>query len=300
MKYKSGFVTIIGRPNVGKSTLLNLLTGSKVAITSNKPQTTRNIIKSIVTDEEAQIIFIDTPGIYRANNKLGEYMVKIAKDSFGNVDVIVYIFDIYKNKNLNGDGHLIEELQKTNKPIILVINKVDTLKSKEEMLPIIDEFKEKLDLKAIIPMSAINANGKVELMKEIKGLLQEGPKYYPDDLYTDQPEKFLAAEIIREKIFRRLSEEIPYGTMVEIISFKEEKKRPLIKIQANIYCEKKSHKSIIIGKSGSMLKTVGTEARKELEKVFGIKIYLELWVKIKNEWRNDQRFLNSMGYRQEK
>lgn len=299
MSFRSGFVTIIGRPNSGKSTLLNCLMNEKVSIISNKPQTTRNIIRGIATDEKCQIIFIDTPGIYRASNKLGEFMVKAAESTFDSVDVIVYIVDVSKKGVYRGEEYILELLKKTNKPIVLVLNKIDLLSDISKVLPLINEFSKAIEFKAILPVSAIKNDGIESVLTSIKEYLVEGPKFFPGDIYTDQTERFLVSEVIREKLFALLNKEIPYGIHVEIVSFQEKSEKNIIDISANIFCEKKSHKSIIIGKNGSLLKKVGTQARLDIEKILGIRIFLELWVKVRNEWRNDDSFLKEMGYKQE-
>jgi GTP-binding protein Era len=296
MAFKSGFVTIIGRPNVGKSTLLNLLTGEKVAIMSSKPQTTRHNIRTIVTTWDYQMVFVDTPGIHRPKNKLGEYMVQEAYKTLDQVDVILYLVDARNQKIGPSDERIIQELSKTKTPVILLINKIDLVK-KENLLPVIAMYSQAYDFEEIIPVSAINAEAKERVLKIIEKLLPEGVKYYPDDMLTDQPERVLAQEFIREKLLLLLSDEVPHGIGVDIVRFKEIPEKNLIEMDANIYCEKESHKGIIIGKKGEMLKKVGTLAREEMESFFGRKIFLQLWVKVKNEWRNSQYMLNELGYK---
>lgn len=295
MSFKSGFVTIIGRPNVGKSTLLNRITGEKIAITSDKPQTTRNTIRSIMTDEDSQIIFIDTPGIHKPKNKLGEFMVNIAEGTMDEVEAVLFLVEADNKEPGPGDRFILEQLKNSKKPVFLVINKIDTV-SKDQILPIISAYSQTMDFRAIIPISALNNEGVDIIIKEIKKVLPEGPRYYPDDQITDQPEKLIVAELIREKILKLLNEEVPHGVGVEVISFKERQNKNMIDIRANIYCEKDSHKAIIIGKEGKMLKRIGTLAREEAERILGAKVFLELWVKVKSDWRNDNSVLRILGY----
>jgi GTP-binding protein Era len=296
MKFKSGFVTIVGRPNVGKSTLLNRIAGERLSIISEKPQTTRNTIKAILTREDSQIVFIDTPGIHKPKNKLGEYMVNVASETFNEVDVVLFVVEATSSKPGTGDQYIAEQLKELKTPVFLVINKIDLVK-KDLILPLISSYKELMDFEEIIPVSAVNNEGVNIILDGIKRILPEGPKYFPEDMITDQPEKFLAAEIIREKILKLLDEEIPHGIGVEVISFKERENKDLIDIQANIYCEKESHKGIVIGKEGKMLKKIGTLAREEMEGLLGSKVFLELWVKIKPDWRNSDAMLKTLGYR---
>ncbi len=295
MAYKSGFVTIIGRPNVGKSTLLNQLIGEKVAITSQKPQTTRNTIKGIVSTDDYQIIFIDTPGVHKARNKLGEYMVNLAFETINEVDAVLFMVDVTSVSDK--DTNIVEKLKGLKTPIYLVLNKID-LVEKGKVLPIIDRFRAMMDFKTIIPISAVKGEGVDIILKELIPILPEGPKYFDDDVPTDQPERAIVAEFIREQLFRVMSDEIPYGVGVEIISFKERQDKDIIEVQANIYCEKESHKRIIIGKGGNMLKKIGSNARHEIEALLGIKVYLELWVKVRENWRNSESMLKMFGYDQ--
>ncbi len=296
MAFKSGFVTIIGRPNVGKSTLLNLLTGEKIAIISKKPQTTRHNIRTIVTTDNYQMVFVDTPGIHKPRNKLGQYMMQQAYSAFEDVDVIVYLVDA-KDKSIGPvDSMIIEELGKTSTPVILLINKVD-LVEKERILPLIAEYSQAYDFKEIIPISAIKGEDKDKVLSAIEKYLPEGEKFYPDDMLTDQTEKVLAQELIREKLLNLLDEEVPHGIGVEVIRFKEQEEKNLLEIDANIYCEKESHKGIVIGKGGSMLKKAGTMAREDMERLFGAKVNLKLWVKVKDDWRNSDFMLNELGYK---
>ncbi len=295
MGYKSGFVTIIGRPNVGKSTLLNRLTGEKIAITSDKPQTTRNTIKAIVTGEQSQVVFIDTPGIHKPRTKLGEYMVNVAQGTLNEVDLVLFMVDATEGMPGAGDRYIIEQLKNVRTPVILIINKIDLVK-KELLLPLISSYKDLMDFAAIIPISALDGSGTEDVMKEITDKLPEGPKYFPEDMITDQPEKNIVAELIREKILMLVKDEIPHGVGVEVVTFKERENKNIIDIQANIYCEKKSHKSILIGKEGRMLKEIGTLARQDIERLLGSKVFLELWVKVKPDWRNDVSVLRMLGY----
>lgn len=297
MKFKSGFVTIVGRPNVGKSTLLNRLTGEKIAITSDKPQTTRNAIRAIITDESSQIIFIDTPGIHKPKNKLGEYMVNIAQGTIRTVEAVIFIVEAGSEDIGPGDTYIMEQLGDIKTPVFLVINKIDLI-PKEKLLSIITTYSEKLNFYSIIPVSALNNEGTDIVLREIKKVLPEGPMYYPDDQITDQPEKQICAEIIREKILYLTKDEVPHGTGVDIISFKERADKDIIDIQANIYCERDSHKGILIGKQGKMLKKIGMLARKDIEDLLGTKVFLEVWVKVKDDWRNSNNMLKTLGYKE--
>lgn len=297
MAFKSGFVTIIGRPNVGKSTLLNLLTGEKIAIISKKPQTTRHNIRTIVTTDNYQIVFVDTPGVHKPKNKLGQFMMQQTYSTFEDVDVIVYLVDARDKSIGPNDSMIIKELSKTATPVILLINKVD-LVEKEKLLPLIAEYNQAFDFKEIIPISAIKGEDKDKILSVIEKYLPEGEKFYPDDMLTDQTEKVLAQELIREKLLNLLNEEVPHGIGVEVIRFKELEHKNIIEIYANIYCEKESHKGIVIGKGGALLKKVGTLARQDMEQLFGTKVNLKLWVKVKDDWRNSDFVLNELGYKQ--
>lgn len=296
MSFKSGFVTIVGRPNVGKSTLTNSITGEKVSIISDKPQTTRNTIKSIYNTETSQIIFIDTPGIHKPRTKLGEYMVHLAESTLNEVDVVLFLVEATDEEPGTGDLFIVEQLKRLKTPVFLIINKIDLVK-KDRILTTITRYSALMDFKSVIPISALNDEGTEIVLKEITKLLPEGPKYFPDDLVTDQPEKMLVAELIREKILNLLSEEVPHGTGVEVLTFKERQGRELIDIEANIYCERDTHKGILIGKEGKMLKKIGTLAREEIENLLGSKVYLQLWVKVKPDWRNSENMLKTLGYR---
>jgi len=296
MAFKSGFVSIVGRPNVGKSTLTNRLSGEKISIISSKPQTTRNTIKTIITTENSQIIFIDTPGIHKPKNKLGEHMVNNAVDTMNEVDIVLFMTEATDIEPGAGDIYIMEQLMHLKTPVFLIMNKIDLIK-KEQLLERIKSFTDRMEFDTVIPISAINNEGTDIIIKEIEKKLPEGPKYFPDDMITDQPEKMLVAELIREKILELVEEEVPHGTGVEIISFKERAGKDLIDIEANIYCEKESHKGILIGKGGNMLKRIGTLARAEIENLLGVKVFLQLWVKVKPDWRNSENMIKTLGYK---
>jgi GTP-binding protein Era len=301
-QYKSGFVTLIGRSNVGKSTLMNHLIGQKIAITSNKPQTTRNRIQTVYTEDRGQIIFIDTPGIHKAKNKLGEYMVNVAERTLGGVDLILWLVEPYTYIGA-GEQHIIEKLNRCKTPVILVINKIDTVK-KEEILTCIAAYKDLCNFVEIVPVSALKGENTGDLMDAIYRYMPEGPMYYAEDTITDQPERQIAAELIREKALRLLNDEIPHGIAVVIDRMKE---RPnngrntsaaggIMDIDATIICEKDSHKGIIIGKSGSMLKQIGTQARVEIENLLDCRVNLQLWVKVKKDWRDSDFLIKNYGF----
>ncbi|HEX2947298.1 MAG TPA: GTPase Era [Clostridia bacterium] len=296
MPFKSGFVSIVGRPNVGKSTLTNSLAGEKISIISNKPQTTRNTIKTIINTDNSQIIFIDTPGIHKPKTKLGEYMVSIAQDTLNEVDIVLFLVEATDAEPGSGDMFIMEQLKELDTPVFLIINKIDLIK-KEQLFDRIRKYTDVMEFAAVIPISALNDEGTGIVMSEIEKLLPEGPKYFPDDIITDQPEKMLAAELIREKILELIQEEVPHGTGVEVISFKEREGRDLVDIEANIYCERESHKGILIGKEGKMLKKIGSLARGEIENLLGVKVFLQLWVKVKPDWRNSDNMLKTLGYK---
>ncbi|HEY8420474.1 MAG TPA: GTPase Era [Thermoclostridium sp.] len=296
MGFRSGFATIIGRPNVGKSTLLNLLTGEKIAIISDKPQTTRNAIKTIITTDDYQVVFIDTPGIHRPKNKLGDFMQKTAISTLEDVDVILYMVEATDKSIGPSDMNIIEMLRKLSTPVILLINKID-LVDKRNILPLIDEYSRAMNFEHIIPVSAFDVETKELVLNETVKLLPEGPPFFPEDMITDQQEKVLVQEIIREKILHLISDEVPHGVGVEVILFKERPENGLIEIHANIYCEKESHKGIIIGKNGDMLKKIGTYARQDAERLLGSKVFLKLWVKTKEDWRNSDFVLRELGYK---
>lgn len=299
---KSGFVTLIGRPNVGKSTLMNHLIGQKIAITSNKPQTTRNKIQTVFTDDRGQIVFVDTPGIHKAKNKLGEYMVGAAEKTINEVDVICWLVEPTTFIGA-GEQHIIERLKQVNGiPIILVINKVDTVK-KPELLPVIEKYSKELDFAEIVPVSARNGDNTDDLVDAIFKHLPFGPMYYDEDTVTDQPMRQIVSELIREKALHALNEEIPHGIAVVIDSMKDRKgsnKKRVMDIQATIICERDSHKGIIIGKGGEMLKKIGTNARYEIERQLDMKANLQLWVKVKKDWRESDILIKNFGYDKKK
>ena len=293
-KFKSGFVTLIGRPNVGKSTLMNQIIGQKIAITSNKPQTTRNRIQTVYTSEEGQIIFLDTPGIHKAKNKLGEYMVNVAERTLKEVDVVLWLVEPTTFIGA-GERHTAEQLEKVSTPVILAINKIDTVK-KEELLSVIAAYSSLYNFAEIVPVSALNGENAEHLVDTIFSYLQEGPQFYDEDTITDQPERQIVAELIREKALRLLSDEIPHGIAVSIEKMKERKKGNIMDIEATIVCERDSHKGIIIGKQGAMLKKIGTQARREMENLLDIKVNLQIWVKVKKDWRDSDFLLKNYGY----
>lgn len=291
-KYKAGFVTLIGRPNVGKSTLMNQLIGQKIAITSAKPQTTRNRIRTVLTTERGQIVFLDTPGIHKAKNKLGDYMVNAAEHTLEEADVILWLVEP-TNYIGAGERHIIEELKKGRTPVILVINKTDTVK-KEAVLSFIDTYRSELDFAEIVPVSALKGDNTDELVECIFQYLPEGHAFFDEDTITDQPMRQIVAELIREKALRLLEEEVPHGVAVSIESMKETGK--LCHIDASIICERDSHKGIIIGRGGLMLKRIGTDARKEIEKMLEMQVNLKLFVKVKKDWRDSDYLLKNFGY----
>ena len=293
--FRSGFATLIGRPNVGKSTLMNRLIGQKIAITSNKPQTTRNRIQTVLTTEEGQIVFVDTPGIHKAKNKLGEYMVNIAERSLNEVDVVLWLVEPSTFIGA-GERHIIDQLKKVKTPVILVINKVDMVK-KEDLLPAIDLYRKEYDFAEIVPVSARSGDNTDELVKVILNYLPYGPQFYDEETVTDQPERQIVAEIIREKALHSLNEEIPHGIAVAIDRMKMERK--VMHIDATIICERDSHKGIIIGKQGAMLKKIGSTARYEIERLLDCKVNLKLWVKVQKNWRDSDYLMKNFGYRED-
>ncbi len=290
--FKSGFVTLIGRPNVGKSTLMNYLIGQKIAITSNKPQTTRNRIQTVLTTEEGQIVFVDTPGIHKAKNKLGEYMVNVAERTLNEVDVVLWLVEPSTFIGA-GEQHIVSQLQRVKTPVVLVINKVDMVK-REEVLTFIDAYRKIYDFAEIVPVSARSGENTDELIKVIMKYLPYGPQFYDEDTITDQPERQIVAELIREKALHCLNEEIPHGIAVAIDSMKPRKK--MMDIDATIICERDSHKGIIIGKQGAMLKKIGSTARFEIERMLDCKVNLQLWVKVKKDWRDSDFLIKNFGY----
>lgn len=296
-KYKSGFAALIGRPNVGKSTLMNLLIGQKIAITSRKPQTTRNRIQTVYTEERGQIIFLDTPGIHKAKNKLGEYMVNVAERTLSEVDVILWLVEPTSFVGA-GEQLIAEKLNKSSTPVVLVINKIDTVK-KEQILKFIDTYKDIVNFSDIVPVSALKGENKDQLLEVIYKYLPEGPQYYDEDTVTDQPERQIVAEIIREKALRLLNDEIPHGIAVEIDQMKERPGGTMFDIDATIVCERDTHKGIIIGKKGAMLKNIGTQARIGMENLLDSKVNLKLWVKVRRDWRDNEMMIKNFGYRNE-
>lgn len=293
--FKSGFVTLIGRPNVGKSTLMNYLIGQKIAITSNKPQTTRNRIQTVLTTDEGQIVFVDTPGIHKAKNKLGEYMVNVAEKTLNEVDVVLWLVEPTTFIGA-GEQHIAKQLQRVKTPVILVINKVDSVK-REEILPAIAAYKDIYDFADIVPVSARSGDNTDELLRVIMKYLPYGPQFYDEDTVTDQPERQIVAELIREKALHSLQDEIPHGIAVAIDRMKMQNK--VMHIDATIICERDSHKGIIIGKQGSMLKKIGSTARYEIERMLDCKVNLKLWVKVKKDWRDSEFLMKNFVYREE-
>ena len=293
--FKSGFVTLIGRPNVGKSTLMNYLIGQKIAITSNKPQTTRNRIQTVLTTDEGQIVFVDTPGIHKAKNKLGEYMVNVAEKTLNEVDVVLWLVEPTTFIGA-GEQHIAKQLQRVKTPVILVINKVDSVK-REEILPAIAAYKDIYDFADIVPVSARSGDNTDELLRVIMKYLPYGPQFYDEDTVTDQPERQIVAELIREKALHSLQDEIPHGIAVAIDRMKMQNK--VMHIDATIICERDSHKGIIIGKQGSMLKKIGSTARYEIERMLDCKVNLKRWVKVKKDWRDSEFLMKNFGYREE-
>lgn len=293
-KFRSGFITLIGRPNVGKSTLMNCLIGEKIAITSHKPQTTRNKITSILTKEDFQCVFLDTPGIHKPKHKLGEYMVRSAENTFNEVDLVLMLIEPTE-KVLDMDQYVIDRLENVKTPVVLVINKIDTIE-RDKLLEVIDAYRKLHSFAEVVPISAMKGSNTDELMRVIKKYLPEGPQYFPEDMVTDQPERQIASEIIREKALYLLQDEIPHGIAVEIMSMKKRPDQNMVDVEATIYCEKDSHKGIIIGKQGSMLKKIGSQARRDMERLLGSPIYLQLWVKVKKDWRDSDFLLKNFGY----
>ena len=291
---KSGMISIVGRPNVGKSTLTNALVGEKIAIVTNKPQTTRNRICAVLNRGECQYVFMDTPGLHKARTRLGEYMVGVVKESVADVDAVMLLIEPIPHVG-GPEAELIARIRALGVPAVLVINKIDTVK-KEELLSVMQVYQAECDFQAIVPISAKNGDGVEELLNVLAAFLPEGPQLFPDDMITDQPERQVCAEIIREKLLLCLEKEIPHGTAVELSKFSE-RENGIIDIDATIYCEKASHKGIIIGKNGAMLKKISTLARKDIEAFMGAKVFLETWVKVKENWRDNLNFIRDVGYR---
>ncbi len=293
-EFKSGFVALIGRPNVGKSTLMNHLIGQKIAITSEKPQTTRNRIQTVYTDKRGQIIFLDTPGIQKARNKLGEYMTAVSEGTLGEVDVVLWLVEPTTFIGA-GERHIIELLKKVKTPVILLINKIDKVKDEEEITRAVNTYSEVYPFAKIIPVSALRSINTDKVIDVLFNYLSPGPQYYDEDTVTDQPMRQIAAELIREKALRLLDEEIPHGIAVTIESMTE-RENGMFDIEATIICEKESHKGIVIGKGGTMLKQIGSQARREIENLMGTKVNLKLWVKVRKNWRDSELYMKNYGY----
>ena len=292
--FKSGFVSIVGRQIVGKSTLMNNVVGEKIAIMSDKPQTTRNTIQAVYTDEEAQVVFLDTPGIHKPKNKLGEFMVKSATDAFKNVDLVLFVVD--ESKKIGpGDRKIIDDLKNIKTPVVLVLNKIDKI-NEEELFDLMKMYNSEGLFEHIVPISALKGRNINELLKVIKSHLEEGPQYFPDYMITDQPERVLVSELIREKVLHYIHDEVPHGVAVEIERMKSRKDKEIVDISAVIYCERDSHKGIIIGKNGRKLKGIGKSARADIELLLGSQANLQLWVKVKENWRNLQNYVSNFGY----
>lgn len=291
--YRSGFVAIVGRPNVGKSTFLNRVVGQKIAIMSDKAQTTRNKIQGVYTTDDAQIVFIDTPGIHKPQNKLGDFMMDSALSALREVDAVLFMVNATERRGA-GDNFIIKQLQNVDKPIYLLINKIDEI-SPDDVMAIIEQYKDALPFKEVFPISALQGNNVPELISALTNELPNGPQYYPKDQVTDHPERFVISELIREKVLQMTRQEIPHSTAVYIESIK--KQDDLLRIQATIIVERDGQKAIVIGKGGSMLKKIGTMARKDIENMMGNKVYLELWVKVEAHWRDKANLLNSYGYK---
>ena len=292
-KHKSGFIAVIGRPNVGKSTLINSLIGQKIAIMSDKPQTTRNRILCVLTQEDAQMVFLDTPGIHKPKHKLGEYMVRAAEGTLQEVDAILFVVDATEDMGA-GEFYILERLQATKKPVVLVVNKLDLIE-KERVLPIISRYTERYPFAGVVPISAKAETNLDALLTEVKKLLPEGPQYYPDDMITDQPERLIAAELVREKVLQLTREEIPHAVAVDIDEMTTRSNEDVY-IRATIYVERDSQKGIVIGSRGTLLKEIGALARKDIEGLLGSKVYLDLWVKVKKDWRNRDNMLKNFGF----
>ncbi|MFZ5626340.1 MAG: GTPase Era [Bacillota bacterium] len=297
MAFRSGFVAIVGRPNVGKSTLMNSVVGEKVAIMSDKPQTTRNKIRCIYTTDSAQVIFVDTPGIHKPKHRLGEVLNQAALSTLKEVDAILFVVEAAAQPG-PGDKFIIEHLAKVNTPVVLVVNKIDQLPDKQAVLPIIEAYRDLLPFAEIVPVSALYRDNLDRLVEVLINYLPEGPMYYPPDMVTDHPERFIVAEIIREKILHLTRDEVPHSVAVEVEEMKERSSN-LVYVRANIYVERESQKGIIVGHQGRMLKQVGQLARQDLENLLGSKLYLDLWVKVKKDWRNREQILRQFGYREE-
>ena len=294
---KTAMITVCGRPNVGKSSLTNALVGEKIAIVSNKPQTTRNRIYGVVNSGDTQLVLLDTPGFHKAKNRLGDYMVKVTRDSIADVDAVLLMVEPVAHVGIP-EAELIEKIKQSGSPAILCINKIDTIEKKDDLLAVIAAYSEAYAFDAIIPISAMTHDGLDDLLAELKKYAAEGPQLFPDDMTTDQPDRQVVGEIVREKMLRNLDKEIPHGTAVEITRFIE-RDDEVIEVDATIYCEKASHKGIIIGKQGAMLKKISTEARHDIERFMGTKVFLQTWVKVKENWRDNLNYIHSFGYKDE-
>ena len=292
--YKSGFIAIIGRPNVGKSTFMNRVIGQKIAIMSDKPQTTRNKIQGVLTDKDAQFIFIDTPGIHKPKHRLGDFMVQIAENTLNEVDAVLFMINAKEGYG-KGDQYILELLNRVKRPVFLIINKID-LVHPDELLPLIEQYKDKHSFEEIIPISALEGNNVGHMLQVLKKHMPEGPQFYPEDQVTDHPERFIIGELIREKVLQLTKEEIPHSVAVIVENIQERENEKLL-VQATIITEKKKKKGILIGKQGSMLKNIGRKARADIEALLGSKVYLELWVKVQKDWRNKQSQLYQLGFR---
>jgi GTP-binding protein Era len=294
-KYKSGFVAIIGRPNVGKSTLMNQIVGQKVAIMSDKPQTTRNKIRAVYTSEEGQIIFLDTPGVHKPKSKLGDTMNRMVESALREVDVILFLVDASEKRG-PGDEFIIEKLKGVRTPVYLVINKIDKV-TPDHLLPFIDEYQSLYPFAQIVPVSALEGNNVNRLMEQLLLELPEGPMYYPSDMITDHPERFVVAELIREKVLQLTREEVPHSIAVVIDQMKERENNPqMVDIYATIYTERQTQKGILIGHKGSLMKEIGKRAREDIEGLLGTKVYLNLWIKVKKDWRNQENYIRNFGF----
>ena len=291
---KTAMVTVCGRPNVGKSTLTNALVGEKIAIVSNKPQTTRNRICGVVNRDDTQFVVLDTPGFHKAKNRLGDYMVKVTRESIADVDAVVLIVEPIPHVGIP-EQELIRQIKESGLPAVLCINKIDTIEKKDDLLAVIAAYTQAHDFDAIVPISALKQDGLRDLLIELSKYAEEGPQLFPDGMVTDQPDRQVVGEIVREKMLRNLDKEIPHGTAVEITRFAE-RDDEIIEVEATIYCEKKSHKGIIIGRDGAMLKKISTEARRDIEKFMGAKVFLQTWVKVKENWRDNLNYIRSFGY----
>lgn len=292
--FKSGFIAIIGRPNVGKSTFMNRVIGQKIAIMSDKPQTTRNKIQGVLTEKDAQFVFIDTPGIHKPKHRLGDFMVKIAENTLNEVDAVMFMINAKEGYG-KGDQYILDRLQEVKRPVYLIINKIDLIHP-DELFPLIENYKDKYNFEEVMPISALQGNNVNHLLEVLKQKLPEGPQYYPEDQVTDHPERFIIGELIREKVLQLTHEEIPHSIAVVIENI-EERESNAVFIQATIVTERKTQKGILIGKQGNMLKNIGKNARKDIESLLGSKVYLELWIKVQKDWRNKQTQLREYGFR---